>query len=121
MAQTHEHAPQGSAHAEGGEQHQPISVYLRVWGLLFLLSALSYLVDFFEVRPIPLKWALLTGFAVVKASLILAYFMHLRFERLSLVYAVLLPPLLLMALVGIVMPDGAYVSYVRDLLLGGGG
>lgn len=117
MQETHEHPHE--THLEAGEQHQPIGVYLRVWGLLFLLSALSYLVDLFEVSPLVLRWSLITAFAVVKASLILAYFMHLRFERLSLVYAILLPPLLLTALVGIVMPDGAYVSYLRTLLGGG--
>jgi cytochrome c oxidase subunit 4 len=51
-----------------GEQHHPIRVYLVVWGLLFLLSAMSYLVDFFEVRPKELAWFLITAFALLKAG-----------------------------------------------------
>lgn len=96
------------------QQIHPIGVYLRIWGLLFVLSALSYFVDFFEVE-IMLKRFLITVSALLKAGLIVSYFMHMRFERLSLVYAILLPPLLLLALVGIMTSEGAYVTMLRQL------
>ncbi|MCL6642011.1 MAG: cytochrome C oxidase subunit IV family protein [Candidatus Bipolaricaulota bacterium] len=101
-----------------GEQHHPIRVYLVVWGLLFLLSIMSYLVDLFEVRPKELAWFLITAFALLKAGLIVSYFMHVRFERLSLVYAILLPPLLIVALTAFVMAEGGYVFDVRALFFG---
>ena len=31
-----------------GQQH-PLSVYFWVWGLLFVLSSFSYMVDFYQV------------------------------------------------------------------------
>nr|WP_269801883.1 cytochrome C oxidase subunit IV family protein [Thermus sediminis] len=96
-----------------------MGVYLAVWGLLFVLSALSYLLDYFKVEPIGLRRFLITAFALLKARLIVAYFMHLRFERVGLVYAILLPPLLLLALVAILLPEGQYVATVRRLFLGG--
>ncbi|WP_018460934.1 cytochrome C oxidase subunit IV family protein [Thermus oshimai] len=111
-----EHGSENLTHR--GEQHQPIGVYLLVWGLLFVLSALSYLLDYFEVHPLALRRFLIAAFAFLKAGLIVAYFMHLRFERVGLVYAVLLPPLLLLALVAILLPEGQYVAEVRRLLLG---
>jgi caa(3)-type oxidase subunit IV len=101
-----------------GEQHYPIRIYLVVWGLLFLLSAMSYLVDYFEVRPKELAWFLVTAFALLKAGLIVSYFMHVRFERLSLVYAIVLPPLLIVALAAFVMAEGGYVFDVRTLFFG---
>ncbi|AEB12692.1 cytochrome C oxidase subunit IV family protein [Marinithermus hydrothermalis] len=104
--------------ANAGEQHQPIRVYLMVWGALFVLSVFSYLMDYLEVRPLGLKWFLITALALVKAGLIVAYFMHMRFERQSLVFAILLPPVLLLALVAILMPEGAYVAAVRQFFLG---
>ncbi len=103
-------------HAEEQQQH-PIGVYLRVWGLLFVLSAMSYLVDFFEVQVV-LKRFLITVSALMKAGLIVSYFMHLRFERLSLVYAIVLPPLLLLALIGITTSEGQYVAWLRQLFFG---
>lgn len=106
-------------HATGkGEQHQPIRVYILVWGLLFVLSTLSYLLDYFDVHPDALRRFLITAFALIKAALIVAYFMHMRFERLGLVLAILLPPLLLMALVAIILPEGNYVSGVRQVFFG---
>lgn len=102
-----------------GEQHQPLRVYLTVWGTLFVLSAMSYFVDFFDVEPLALKRFLLVAFALAKAGLIVSYFMHVRYERLSLVYVILLPPILLLGLVSIAMMEAEYVSAVRQLLLGG--
>ncbi|RIH75316.1 caa(3)-type oxidase, subunit IV [Calidithermus terrae] len=106
-------------HATGkGEQHQPIRIYIYVWVLLFVLSALSYLLDYFEVHPDWLRRFLITAFALVKSALIVAYFMHMRFERMGMVLAILLPPLLLMALVAIILPEGTYVSGVREFFFG---
>ena len=36
------------AHAEG--QQHPLGIYLKVWGWLFVLSAFSYMVDYFQVQ-----------------------------------------------------------------------
>jgi caa(3)-type oxidase subunit IV len=105
-------------HGHGEEvQLHPIGVYLKVWGLLFVLSAMSYFVDYFEVQVV-LKRFLITVFALLKAGLIVSVFMHLRFERLSLIYAVLLPPLLLLALAGIMTAEGDYVSWLRQFFFG---
>ena len=104
-------------HGHGEVQFHPIGVYLRVWALLFVLSALSYLVDIFEVQVV-LKRFLITAFALLKAGLIVAIFMHMKFERLSLVYAILLPPLLLLALVGFLTAEGEYVSWLRQAIFG---
>ena len=82
---------------------------------LFVLSALSYFVDYFEVHEI-LKWFLVSVFGLMKAGLIISYFMHMRFERLSLIYTILLPPLLLLALLGILAAEGDYIYWVRQLL-----
>ena len=104
-------------HAEG-QQHHPISSYLWVWLGLFVLSALSYTVDVVQVRPFWLHAFLITAFSLFKAGLIVAFFMHLKFERFALVYTILLPPILILALVAIAIPEGAYVSSVRELFFG---
>jgi cytochrome c oxidase subunit 4 len=45
----------------------------------------------------------------MKAGLIAAFFMHLRFERLSLVYAIVAPLILLIAMIAGLVPDGVAV------------
>ena len=81
------------AHAEG--QQHPIGVYFKVWGLLFVLSTFSYLVDYLHVESY-LRWTLIITFMLMKAGLIVAVFMHMRWERLALTYAIVGPPALVM-------------------------
>ena len=76
---------------EHSQQH-PIGLYLKIWGLLFVLSAMSYAVDYFHLQGM-LRWTLILVFMMLKAGLIVAVFMHMAWERLALIYAILLPPL----------------------------
>jgi cytochrome c oxidase subunit 4 len=92
----------------GGAVHAPIRTYLTVWGWLFILSALAYFVDVSGMTGW-IKAVLLTVLALMKAGLIAAFFMHLRFERLSLVYAIVAPLILLIAMVAGLIPDGVAV------------
>ena len=84
------------AHAKG--QEHPISVYLWIWGLLFVLSTFSYLVDYFNFEG-QLRWSLILLFMILKAGLIVAVFMHMAWERLALTYAIILPPVLVLVFV----------------------
>ncbi|GBC92867.1 hypothetical protein HRbin15_01344 [bacterium HR15] len=100
----------GDVHQEPviNRPHPPTRVYLVVWGWLFVLSFGAYLVELISeatTLALPIKWSLLTVIGLMKAGLIVAYFMHMRFERLSLIYAILLPTLLVIALVAGLMPD----------------
>jgi caa(3)-type oxidase subunit IV len=99
---------------EHSDNHHPLSVYFKVWGMLFILSAFSYFVDYFGVETY-LKWFLISIFGLLKAGLIVTYFMHMRWERMALVYAIILPPLMLLALVGIMAVEGDYTVWIRNL------
>jgi cytochrome c oxidase subunit 4 len=99
-----------------GQTH-PIGVYLKVWGLLFVLSTLSYLVDYFHFHGY-LRWFLIIVFMMLKAGLIVSVFMHLQWERLVLRCVVLVPPLALLVLVGMMALESDYVLLTRVLSLG---
>ncbi|PLC04991.1 cytochrome C oxidase subunit IV [Variovorax sp. RO1] len=96
-----------------GQQH-PIGLYLKIWGLLFVLSAMSYMVDYFHVQSY-LRWGLILVFMLLKAGLIVAVFMHMAWERLALVYAILLPPLCLLVLVGLMAAEADHTFLTRLL------
>ncbi|MEH2623407.1 cytochrome c oxidase subunit 4 [Bradyrhizobium sp. AZCC 1719] len=102
----------GAAHAEG--QQHPIKLYLVVWGWLFVLSACSYLVDYFGLQGY-LRWSLILLFMMLKAGLIVAVFMHMAWERLALVYAILLPPVLVLVFVAIMVFESDYTHFIRVL------
>ena len=98
------------AHREG--QQHPIGVYLAIWGLLFVLSTFSYLVDYFHLHG-TLRWSLILLFMVLKAGLIVAIFMHMRWERLALMFAILIPPVLVLVFVGLMTFEADYTALTR--------
>ena len=100
-----------AAHSKG--QQHPLGIYFKIWGLLFVLSAASYMVDFFHVQGL-LRWSLIIIFMLLKAGLIVAVFMHMMWERLALLYAIIVPPLLLVTLVGIGALEADYTFLARE-------
>jgi len=111
--------PSGSAHLnqervaeclaasnEHTQQH-PIGLYLKVWLLLFVLSSLSYSVDYLQLQGM-LRWSLIILFMLLKAGLIISVFMHMFWERVALVYAILLPPLCLVVLIALMAIEANY-------------
>jgi len=103
------------AHAQG--QQHPIGIYLKIWGLLFVLSAASYMVDYLQFQGY-LRWFLIILFMMLKAGLIVAVFMHMLWERLALVYAIVVPPLLLLVLLGIGALEADYTFFARGVFFG---
>ncbi len=96
-----------------GQQH-PIGLYLKIWLLLFVLSTMSYLVDYFHISGY-LRWGLILLFMLLKAGLIVAVFMHMAWERLALVTAILLPTFGLMVLVALMAIEAGHTHAIRQL------
>ena len=111
-----QHSAAGGQHHVEGQQH-PLGIYFKIWGLLFVLSTASYLVDYFHFQGY-LRWTLILVFMLLKAGLIVAVFMHMLWERLAMVYAILLPPLLLLVLLGIGAFEGDYTFFTRGTFFG---
>jgi cytochrome c oxidase subunit IV len=101
------------AQSADAQQHHPIKLYLVVWGWLFVLSAFSYMVDYFHLQGY-LRWFLILLFMMLKAGLIVAVFMHMAWERLALAYAILLPPLLVLVFVAIMVFESDYTLFTRE-------
>jgi cytochrome c oxidase subunit IV len=101
--------PAGEAH---GQQH-PLKLYLLVWALLFVLSTFSYLIDYFDLQGM-LRWSLIILFMLLKAGFIIAIFMHMAWERLALVVAILMPPLALLVFIALMDFEGGYTNGSRE-------
>jgi len=93
-------------------QQHPISMYLKVWFLLFLLSFFSYLVDYFQFQGM-LRWSLILVFMFAKAGLILSIFMHVKWERLALKLVIFLPPITILILISLMLIEGDYINMNR--------
>ena len=49
-----------------------IGIYLWIWGLLFVFSFFSYMVDYLDFHGL-LRWTLIVAFMLTKAGLCLLY------------------------------------------------
>jgi cytochrome c oxidase subunit 4 len=60
-----------------------ISTFTKVWIALLVMTGIEVLLAYEQV-PTMIMLTVLLGLSIIKAALIIAYFMHLKFEKLSL-------------------------------------
>jgi cytochrome c oxidase subunit 4 len=69
-------------------------LYVWVWIYLLVLTAVEVVLAYIHLFTTGTMLVILMILSVVKAGLIVAYFMHLRFERMTLVLSIV-PPLVI--------------------------
>jgi cytochrome c oxidase subunit 4 len=66
-------------HADLGHEHvTPLSVYLGIFGALMVLTIITVAVAWIDLGSLNIMVAL--GVAVVKATLVILYFMHVKYS-----------------------------------------
>ena len=89
-----------------------IGIYLWIWGLLFVFSFFSYMVDYLEFQGL-LRWTLIVAFMLTKAGLIMSIFMHLYWERWAIVNVLLWPMTLIGVFISIMVAESHYTFFTR--------
>ena len=88
-------------------------IYAVTWFWLLAITVVELAIVLMHVPKIVLATALII-MALLKAWLIVAYFMYLRYERLSLVYAVMVPMVFLAVILWTgTFPDALNVFNLR--------
>jgi cytochrome c oxidase subunit 4 len=87
--------------------------FLNVWFALLIMTGIEVFLAY-EQFPVVIFLTALLGLSVIKAALIIAYFMHLKFEKLSL-FLTLFPMLILciILMLLIFMPDSNRLMMMR--------
>ena|SRR5215510_2165772 len=100
-----------SAHAE---EHFAGSnrLFMSIWVWLLVLTAIEV---FLAYKPMPIHFMLviLMGLSIIKAALIIAYFMHLKFERFSLILTIVPMLVACICLLFVFFPDSFRSSGLR--------
>ncbi len=65
----------------------PYRVYFLVWFALILLTGVTVGVSYIDMKNIPILTAVMI--ATVKVTLVVLYFMHLRYERRIVMFMIL--------------------------------
>ena len=103
-----------SEHAEAVEhaQHVTPATFSKVWIVLLALTGVEIFLAY-EQLPTLIMLTLLVGISVVKAAFIIAWFMHLKFERFSL-FLTLFPMLIFCILLMLIfLGDATRIPLMR--------
>ncbi|MDR5683981.1 MAG: cytochrome C oxidase subunit IV family protein [Armatimonadota bacterium] len=95
--------PQAHPSGPHAEDHG-YRVYGTTWFWLLIITIAEVGITFLHI-PRVLMVLGLVGMAIAKAVLIMAYFMHLKFERRTLTYMIGLPMILIVVLYFALWPD----------------
>jgi caa(3)-type oxidase subunit IV len=103
-----------SAHAEEIHEHPQVGIptFAKVWVALLFLTGIEVFLAYEQVPTLIMLTALI-GLSVIKGALIIAYFMHLKFERLSL-FLTLFPMLIFCILLMLIfLGDATRIPVMR--------
>ena len=89
------------ANAHGGTT----KLFAWVWLWLIIITGAEVYLAYKHLPPVTML-LLLIGMSVVKAGLIMSYFMHLRFEKASLVWTLIPATLFCIGMMTLIFPDG---------------
>jgi cytochrome c oxidase subunit 4 len=91
----------------------PLSVYYTIAGILFVLTAITVAVSFYDFGSLNLLVAL--TIAVIKGSLVALYFMHLKYDN-KLYGTILILSLIFLAIfIGFTMLDTMYRGEIESI------
>jgi len=88
----------------------------RVFWVLFAITAVEFVIALAipeAFMPKPIKNAIYIAFTLLKAFYIVAYFMHLKFEKINLIYSILLPTIFVMGVIAALMYESEYWFTLR--------
>jgi cytochrome c oxidase subunit 4 len=91
------------------------SLFVWVWVALIGLTFFEVFLAYMDIRK-DVMLIVLMGGSIVKAALIMAYFMHLRFERLTLVLTLVPAMVVCLSLLAVFFPDSVRLHDLRMLL-----
>jgi len=104
-----------SVHTEAAEHVNGATTkaFVNVWFALLIMTGIEVFLAYEQI-PVLIFLTALVGLSVIKAALIIAYFMHLKFEKLSL-FLTLFPMLILciMLMLLMFMPDSSRLMMMR--------
>lgn len=103
-----------NAHAESHEHVVPSNkLFIFVWIWLLVLTGIEVFFGYIHL-PVVYMLVILMGASIIKAALIVAYFMHLRFERLNLVLTIVPAVVICICLFMVFFPDSFRSKNLRE-------
>ncbi|MBI4447030.1 MAG: cytochrome C oxidase subunit IV family protein [Acidobacteria bacterium] len=94
------------------EAHPVKQIYLWIWVWLLTLTVVEVFLAYRHLAVMTML-VILMGLSVIKAALIMSYFMHLRYERFSLALTLIPMLIICIALLASFFPDSLRLLELR--------
>ena len=100
--------------ANATHEHAEVSTafFMKVWFALIAMTLLEVYLAYVHLAVVTML-IILMGLSLIKAALIIAYFMHLRFERMSLVLTIIPACVICIGLFVVFFPDSFRLLELR--------
>ena len=86
--------------------------YFWVWGALLVITVVEIMLAYKQVLDPPRMLGVLMVLSVVKAALIIAYFMHLKFEMARMKVVLMVAVVACLSLMCVFLPDALRVLHL---------
>ena len=85
-------------------RHHSKSIFFYVWGALLVMTAIEVYLGYQNMEPVRML-TFLMGLSIFKAALIIAYFMHMKYEVSRMKWATMVSLAVCLTLMIIFIPD----------------
>lgn len=85
-------------------RHHGKSQFLWVWGALLAITAIEVYLGYQNMEPVRML-GILMGLSIIKAALIIAYFMHMKFEVSRMKWLTMAALVFCLAMMCVFFPD----------------
>jgi len=87
-----------------GHRHHAKAQFFYVWGALLVMTGIEVFLGYQNLEPIRML-SLLMGLSILKAGLIISYFMHMKFEVKAMRWLTMSSLTICLSLMCIFLPD----------------
>ena len=92
-------------------RHHGKSQFLWVWGVLLVLTAVEVYLTYQNLQPIRML-TILMGLSIVKAALIIGFFMHMKYELSLMKWLTMTAVVICLALMMSFFPDAFRILWL---------
>jgi len=85
-------------------RHHPVGQFFWVWGGLLILTGIEVYLGYQNLEPARML-SMLMGLSIIKAGLIIAYFMHMKFELTRMRWITMGSLVFCLAMMLVFLPD----------------
>jgi cytochrome c oxidase subunit IV len=92
-------------------RHHGKGQFFWVWGILLIITAIEVYLGYQNMQPVRML-TILMGLSIVKAAMIIAYFMHMKFEVSTMKWLTMTSLVFCLAMMMVFFPDAFRIIHL---------